>query len=47
MAGKRPTVADIRANKGKRQYTMLRTETMEELEAAKRPAWQWSRCRQP
>ena len=36
MAGKRPTVADIRANKGKRQYTMLRTETMEELEAAEK-----------
>lgn len=36
MAGRRPTVADIRANKGKRQYTMLRTETMEELEAAEK-----------
>lgn len=36
MAGKRPTVAEIRANKGKRQYTMLRTETMEELEAAEK-----------
>lgn len=36
MAAKRPTVADIRANKGKRQYTMLRTETMEELEAAEK-----------
>jgi 3-methyl-2-oxobutanoate hydroxymethyltransferase len=34
MAGKRPTVADLRASKGKRQYTMLRVETMEELEAA-------------
>jgi 3-methyl-2-oxobutanoate hydroxymethyltransferase len=36
MAAKRPTVADIRANKGKRQYTMLRTETMEELDAAEK-----------
>jgi 3-methyl-2-oxobutanoate hydroxymethyltransferase len=34
MARKRPTVADVRANKGKRQYTMLRTETWEELAAA-------------
>jgi 3-methyl-2-oxobutanoate hydroxymethyltransferase len=34
MAGKRPTVADLRANKGKRQYTMLRVETMDELAAA-------------
>ena len=34
MAGKRPTIADLRANKGKRQYTMLRVETMDELSAA-------------
>lgn len=36
MAGKRPTVADIRAAKGKRQFTMVRVESMEELEAAEK-----------
>ena len=34
MTRKRPTVADVRAMKGKYQYTMLRVETMNELEAA-------------
>lgn len=34
MTRKRPTVADVRAMKGKYQYTMLRVETMDELEAA-------------
>ena len=34
MTRKRPTVADVRAMKGKYQYTMLRVETMQELEAA-------------
>lgn len=34
MTRKRPTVADVRANKGKHQYTMMRTETWEELAAA-------------
>jgi 3-methyl-2-oxobutanoate hydroxymethyltransferase len=34
MAKKRPTVADVRANKGKYQYTMMRTENWEELAAA-------------
>lgn len=34
MARKRPTIADIRANKGKHQYTMMRTETWDELAAA-------------
>lgn len=34
MSRKRPTVADVRAMKGKYQYTMLRVETMQELEAA-------------
>lgn len=34
MARKRPTVADVRANKGKYQYTMMRTETWDELAAA-------------
>jgi 3-methyl-2-oxobutanoate hydroxymethyltransferase len=34
MARKRPTVAEVRANKGKYQYTMMRTETWEELAAA-------------
>lgn len=34
MTRKRPTVADVRAMKGKYQYTMLRVETKEELEAA-------------
>ena len=36
MTRKRPTVADVRAMKGKYQYTMLRVETFEELEAAER-----------
>ena len=36
MPNPRPTVADIRALKGKRQLTMVRTETMEEAEAANR-----------
>jgi 3-methyl-2-oxobutanoate hydroxymethyltransferase len=31
---KKPTVADVRANKGKYQYTMMRTETWDELAAA-------------
>jgi 3-methyl-2-oxobutanoate hydroxymethyltransferase len=34
MPRKRPTVADVRANKGKYQYTMMRTETWDELAAA-------------
>lgn len=34
MTKKRPTVADVRANKGKYQYTMLRVETWDELAAA-------------
>lgn len=34
MARKRPTVADVRANKGKVQYTMMRTETWDEIAAA-------------
>ena len=34
MTRKRPTIADVRANKGKHQYTMMRTETWEELAAA-------------
>ena len=34
MPRKRPTVADVRANKGKYQYTMMRTENWEELAAA-------------
>jgi hypothetical protein len=34
MARKRPTVADVRANKGKYQYTMIRVESWEELDAA-------------
>ena len=34
MARKKPTVADVRANKGKVQYTMMRTETWDELAAA-------------
>ncbi len=34
MPKKRPTVADVRANKGKYQYTMMRTETWEEVAAA-------------
>jgi 3-methyl-2-oxobutanoate hydroxymethyltransferase len=34
MLTKKPTVADIRANKGKHTYTMLRVENWEELAAA-------------
>jgi 3-methyl-2-oxobutanoate hydroxymethyltransferase len=34
MAKKKPTVADIRANKGKYQYTMMRVENWQELAAA-------------
>ena len=34
MAKKKPTVADIRANKGTYQYTMMRVENWEELAAA-------------
>jgi len=34
MPRKRPTIADLRANKGKRQYTMMRVENWEELAAA-------------
>ncbi|MGL4490272.1 MAG: 3-methyl-2-oxobutanoate hydroxymethyltransferase [Rhizobiaceae bacterium] len=34
MANNRLTIADLRANKGKRQYSMLRVETMDELAAA-------------
>ena len=34
MQKKRPTVADVRANKGKYQYTMMRVETWDELAAA-------------
>lgn len=33
---KRPTVWDLRANKGKKHYTMLRLFTLEEAEAAER-----------
>lgn len=36
MPRKRPTVADVRALKGKRQLTMIRVLTLEELEAAER-----------
>ena len=38
MARARPTVADLRAMKGKRQLTMLRVMTLEEAEAAERAA---------
>ena len=31
---RRPTVADLRANRGKHQYAMLRVETLDEAEAA-------------
>jgi 3-methyl-2-oxobutanoate hydroxymethyltransferase len=31
MSRKRPTVADIRAMKGRHQFTMLRVETLKEL----------------
>jgi 3-methyl-2-oxobutanoate hydroxymethyltransferase len=34
MARKKPTVADVRANKGKYQYTMMRVVSWEELAAA-------------
>jgi 3-methyl-2-oxobutanoate hydroxymethyltransferase len=34
MTRKRPTVADVRANKGKYQYTMMRVESWDELAAA-------------
>jgi 3-methyl-2-oxobutanoate hydroxymethyltransferase len=34
MARKKPTVADVRANKGKYQYTMMRVESWDELAAA-------------
>ena len=34
MKRHRPTIADIRSNKGKYRYTMMRVETWEELEAA-------------
>lgn len=34
MSKKRPTIADVRANKGTYQYTMLRVETWDELSAA-------------
>lgn len=34
MTRKRPTVADVRANKGKVQYTMMRVESWDELAAA-------------
>ncbi|SJM35989.1 3-methyl-2-oxobutanoate hydroxymethyltransferase [Mesorhizobium delmotii] len=36
MSRKRPTIADLRAIKGKRQLTMLRVLTMDEAEAAER-----------
>jgi len=36
MSRKRPTIADLRAMKGKRQLTMLRVMTLEEAEAAER-----------
>src|SRR5579871_247697 len=36
MTRKRPTIADMRAIKGKRQLTMLRVMTLEEAEAAER-----------
>lgn len=34
MVKKRPTVQDVRANKGKHQYTMMRVESWDELAAA-------------
>ncbi|MCA0433018.1 MAG: 3-methyl-2-oxobutanoate hydroxymethyltransferase [Proteobacteria bacterium] len=34
MTRKRPTVADVRANKGRYQYTMMRVESWDELAAA-------------
>ena len=36
MNTRRPTVADLQAMKGKRQFTMLRVVTLEEAEAAER-----------
>jgi len=36
MSRKRPTIADLRAIKGKRQLTMLRVMTLEEAEAAEK-----------
>jgi 3-methyl-2-oxobutanoate hydroxymethyltransferase len=36
MGKKRPTVGDIRALKGKCQFTMLRVESLQELEAAEK-----------
>lgn len=36
MSTTRPTIHDLRANKGKRQYTMLRVMNLEEAEAAER-----------
>lgn len=36
MSRKRPTIFDLRANRGKRQYTMLRVFTLQEAEAAER-----------
>jgi ketopantoate hydroxymethyltransferase len=36
MSRERPTIWDLRANKGKRQYTMVRLFTLEEAEAAER-----------
>ena len=36
MSRKRPTIWDLRASKGKHQYTMLRLFTLEEAEAAER-----------
>ena len=36
MSRKRPTIADLRAMKGKCQLTMLRVMTLEEAEAAER-----------
>lgn len=36
MSRQRPTIADLRATKGKKQLTMLRVMTLEEAEAAER-----------
>ena len=36
MAQTRPTIADVRAMKGRKQYTMLRVTSLEEAEAADR-----------
>ena len=35
MAPKRPTVADVRASKGKDQYTMMRGESWDEMETSR------------